>query len=370
MIPLDDVVDRLRRRTARHVILALDASRLQTDWRMGLLTNDVVAEAMSQWATPANQGSTSTPLSILLAAGPGESSWPADGRSEFVAALIAGLSGEADGSGPAANGAKDRRVTLQELVAFLQNRVRSDVVARFGAAQTVQHIGNNADFPLAVVSEPRTPKSSEPKKDVDKKEPDKKAESVVVATDGKPATEPAKDATPPPKTPKFNWDARLAEIRATRDALRDSGRDGLLRRRMPFTWRSLNAQLELVEASSKAGSPTSRPKLSSGPTSSKNHCSRPPAGPCRPSPPRMWMPPAACSASQSPRPQHVKRSPRPESICRGLPLPFPERSATCATPADQIPDVAVIQTWLRQQLLTDPNARAPGRTAQDRHEAR
>ncbi|HVJ86829.1 MAG TPA: hypothetical protein VM452_14350, partial [Caulifigura sp.] len=223
MVPLDDVVDRLRKSVARRVVLAVDASRLQSDWRVGILANDVASQAVANWpvlkasAAPASSASQ-TPVAILLAAGPGQASWPEQEKSQFAAALIAGLAGEADGATEASTtkGPQDRRVTLHELAAFLRQRVASQVSTAFGASQSVQFINDTFDYPLAVVAEPKKIDKAPAKEDKEK-EKGKPAEPAAAVADSKtpPAAAPAdgKDAKqpPPPKPVNIDWNARLAE---------------------------------------------------------------------------------------------------------------------------------------------------------------
>ncbi|WP_231754096.1 hypothetical protein [Caulifigura coniformis] len=359
MVPLDDLVERLQRSVARHVLLALDVSRLQSNWRSGILTNDVVAQAQS--AANSSTSSTQTPVAILLAASPGQASWPADMQSAFVTALVAGLSGEADGAvdggSPTAKGAQDRRVTLHELAAFARTRVAAQVSTQFGAPQTVQLIKDTTDYPLAVVNPPR-PARPAPSKD--QASPAKPPEATVATT--KPAadgdTEPGKAPPPtPPKPRPFDWQARLAEMRAARDALQESGRISVLRSRMPFAWRALDAQLELAESLIQGGQADLAPDvvqradllekslLAGSATSAADLDAARRALGFSPSnaPPSREALAAAAKYLQS---------------LVTAPPPMPGVAPPPVLPADQVPDAWTIQTWLRQQLLADPGSRA------------
>jgi len=361
MVPLDDLVDRLQKSVASHVLLALDASRLQSAWRAGILTNDVVAQALAEWPT-AKAASTQTPVALLLAASPGQTSWPADTQSAFATALVAGLSGEADGAvdgGPSApKGAQDRRVTLHELAAFVRGRVAAQVSTQFGAPQTVQLINDTADYPLAVVNSPRPAGPAKPK---DQEGPAKPPEATVA--EAKPAAggdaEPVK-APPPPKPKPFDWQGRLAEMRAARDALHESGRISVLRSRMPFAWRALDAQLELAESLIQGGQPDLAPdvvqradllekSLLSGRSASAGAAAD------------LDAARRALGFGQSAAPPTREAQAAAAKYLQSLvtaAAPMPGVAPPPAIPADQVPDSWTIQTWLRQQLLAEPGSRA------------
>lgn len=272
MIPLADLMARLQASSARRVLLVLDASRLDSNWRLGILANDVPAELAAIWppqssASKSSPGGNPAKVAILLAAAPGQQSWVGDGQSAVVRFVIDGLAGSADGwvdtSGGSAGGPKDSRVSLQELTAYTRRQVHDWVRQRFGATQDVQLLGNVTDFDLAIVSPPPVPVESDksPAKEAAEKTADVKAAATspdtetakvdAAATAKAPSTEAPKVAA----APEVKWDVRLPELWKERDRLRDStsAEQQSPIARMPLTWRAWESQLILSEALRRGG---------------------------------------------------------------------------------------------------------------------
>ncbi len=304
MVPLSDVLDKLRGSRARRTLLVLDGSRLGSHWRMGALANDVAAQLIHMLGSPnsfnaplgsKNSGAgeaadavgkepepTKTAslrgLTVLYAAGPGQRSWTTSQGSLFVQHLIAGLSGEADGwtekSGQRKVDptAKDFGIKLRELVVYVQEQLHQSA-----RDQSVLWLGDSDDFTLTTVTTEEKPVES---KDEKVAAADDKSKSASSATDSKdsgdgkgaksetptaanatssgttdsskPATESGTKPIPaaaPSSTPAEPVKVRLTELWKWRDALRsslDPGRNRIAQR-SPFAFKALEAHLALAE---------------------------------------------------------------------------------------------------------------------------
>ena len=143
------------------MLLVLDAARLDSRWRLGILNNDIAAQVAGDWpsSSPSPDAHTATAankVAILLAAAPGQQSWAAEEQSVLVQFLVEGLTGAADGwidSRPGGDtGQRDRRVSLRELTVFVRQHVEEWTRRHYGVLQTVELFGNTTDYDLAVVS--------------------------------------------------------------------------------------------------------------------------------------------------------------------------------------------------------------------------
>ena len=236
-------------------------------------------------------------VAILLAASPGQQSWPAEGHSALAQFLIEGLTGAADGwedSRPARDtGTRDQRVRLHELAAFVRQHVEEWTRRHYGVLQTVQLLGNVTDFDLAIVSPPsssggklsglkpsslkpsalkpsslkaaavKAGKSSGKKGKKEETEPPDSTEGESTestakseSTSDEPSSaDPAATAKPAKGAAGVKWDVRLAELWKARDEWREAGHQGrqAVCRRMPLAWRTFEAQLALAEALKRGG---------------------------------------------------------------------------------------------------------------------
>ena len=261
MIPLKNLIALLQESPARHVLLVLDSSRLGSSWRLGILSNDIAEQIASDWPARSHNrnvpsGPDANKVAVLLAASPGQQSWPMEGQSAFAHFLIEGLLGAADGwektDGPSRNSGRDQRVSLYELTAYARQQIEDWTRQRYGSTQSIQLLGNDTDFEIARVSSPifkadRT--VSKLAAEVGKqKSPD------AVAGEGKTSTDETKSA--PTAPPEIRWDARLAkELWKTRDQWRDeTGKiRPAVRRQSPLAWRAFEANLALAEALRRGG---------------------------------------------------------------------------------------------------------------------
>ena len=295
MVPLKEVVARLQQSRARRVLLVLDAARLDSRWRLGILNNDIAAQVAGDWpsSSPSPDTHSATAagkVAILLAAAPGQQSWAAEEQSVLVQFLVEGLTGAADGwidSRPGGDtGQRDRRVSLRELTVFVRQHVEEWTRRHYGVLQTVELFGNTTDYDLAVVSPVPSPsagylKPGALKPSALKASGLKAAKSSGKKTDGKPqegeqpdatemtakdetaapeaasasASDPAATAKPAQGAKGVKWEARLAELWKARDEWRDAGRQGrhVVCRQMPLTWRAFESQLALAVALQRGG---------------------------------------------------------------------------------------------------------------------
>lgn len=352
MIPLRDLIDVLQRSRARRVVLVLDAVRLAASWRLGILVNDIAAEVVTKWsdgrAAPQRQSEPDTgKVSILLAAGPGQQSWPAAGQSALVKSLIEGLDGAADGwqdgSQPADSQQYDRRISLHELTAFVRGKVAEWNRKQTAQTQTVELIGNTADFEFAVVSPPAPVAKAA------------KADSAPSADEGD--TKAALVATAPDnvrKSPDVKWDVRLTELWKVRDAWRDSsprGRDPVCRQ-LPLTWRMLESRLALAESLARGGLSDLAPQaVQQADAAAKNLQSQSSA-------PAAW----SASATDAQRSALIELgfsggSEPPSREVVAATTQFLQsllKEGSPATPVDAVvPAPNAIQTWLLQELQRD-----------------
>ncbi|MBM4077740.1 MAG: hypothetical protein FJ267_19090, partial [Planctomycetes bacterium] len=147
MLELNELVDLLEKSPARRVLLLLDASRLQSNWRMGILANEIADQLIqshprsqkveSPEGQAASSKRTGTRVSILISADSGQTSYHDGENSIFVNAVIDGLSGLADGwtldgNLPRVTNQKDQRVTLRELEAFTNHFVSNWAKSHWG----------------------------------------------------------------------------------------------------------------------------------------------------------------------------------------------------------------------------------------------
>ncbi len=258
LIPLKDLVALLQECRARRVLLVLDAARLESSWRLGMLCNDIAEQVASDW--PAHEskrnpesGSETDKVAILLAASPGQQSWPKEGRSALAHFLIEGLLGAADGweatdGRSQDSGRHDQRIGLHELTEYARQQIADWSRDRYGALQTVELLGNTADFDLASTSKPVSVGS------VVKIATAKNKTKAIDAAVSENATSADTASTETP--PEVKWDIQLAqELWKTRDQWRDeTGKTRpAVRRQSPLAWRSFEANLALAESLQRGG---------------------------------------------------------------------------------------------------------------------
>ena len=416
MVPLKELVSRLQESRARRVLLVLDAARLDAQWRLGILNNDIAAQVAGEWPSrgsgPDARNSDTDKVAILLAAAPGQHSWPAEDHSALVQFLIEGLAGAADGweaSGSAGNtGTRDRRVSLHELAAFVRQHVEEWTRRHYGAVQTVQLLGNVTDFELAIVSpaassgvklsglkpsslkptalKPSSLKSavqkagkSSGKKDdkVEKAEteqPDSteaesteataKAESKSAEKDS--STETAATAKPAKGAAGGKWDVRLAELWKARDEWRDGGRQGrhAVCRQMPLAWRTFEAQLALAEALQRGGLDELSPQAVQQADAAYKKLQSQSASlaglelTANEAPRRTLQELGFVVESNPPAPEALAAAGKYVlTLLKEKPGAGAKDEAPAATtPNSKEPDPSVIQAWLRQELRRDASA--------------
>ena len=151
-VPMREVVTTIQRipsLATSHVLLVLDAGKIQQDWQMGVIYSSFaerLEEVVSSMAVPQ--------LAVILSAGVGQQSllMPERGVSVFGLFLARGLRGEARGA--------DNQVSLHELHRYLLEQV--DGFARNHRAMSQQPVlipADATDFPLVYVTgedEPET----------------------------------------------------------------------------------------------------------------------------------------------------------------------------------------------------------------------
>jgi hypothetical protein len=145
-LPLTEITTRLRAQNLPRdcrVLLILDSARADVDWKIGTLENTFVAglEALIRKSEMPN-------LVILNSAGRGQRSWTAPELrgSVFGHFLRLGLAGEAD----VVSGNRDRRVTMRELIDYLDKEVNEWTRFHRGADQVPALVPSTAtDFQVA-----------------------------------------------------------------------------------------------------------------------------------------------------------------------------------------------------------------------------
>lgn len=126
-ISLADVLDVIEKQAGdKHVLLALDANRIDMQWDLGILSNEFAQAAAT---VVDNGGKPREHVTVINSTGPNQLGWasPEMGRSVFGFYLEHGLRGAAD-----AEGNNDEFVTVAELLAYLQRNVNGFVSAQFG----------------------------------------------------------------------------------------------------------------------------------------------------------------------------------------------------------------------------------------------
>ena len=270
MIPLQDLVAVMQRSRAKRVLLMLDTARLESSWRLGILSNDVAELIASQWPARGHDRPVAkqprkdieTPkdekLTILLSAGPGERSWPRGDISSFARSVIDGLSGAADGwtdidGRPQSGGNRDKRISLRELAAYARKRSQEWSHQRYGVSQTVQLLGNAADFDITGVTESSSLVSAV--KSVASAKDKKKAAVAAAENTAHADTAASKEQkTSPAETPEILWsdqnDKQLEQLWIERDVWREeSGTDRpIVRQRTPLNWRRFQSLLARADS--------------------------------------------------------------------------------------------------------------------------
>lgn len=284
MIEVKEIITRLQNSRARRVLLVLDAARLGSNWRLGILNNDIAAQLLHDWPSQqsnskAHSSEDDNKVSILLSASPGQQSQMGDDHSVLARVLIDGLSGKADGwrDAPVTDGSgpRDRRVSLYELTSYVRQSVEQWTRQHRGTSQTIQLLGNATDFDLTVVPTGKIPVSladiekanaKQIASDLAKAEAKKMEPNEADAKDGPKENSPAADSKPSDagSTQKaagissaadVNWNARLEELWKARDNWRNSGGQGrhVVGRQMPLTWRAFEAQLAIAVSLQRSG---------------------------------------------------------------------------------------------------------------------
>jgi hypothetical protein len=155
-IPLQTVLEDLRKCPAAHKLLLLDLMRPCADARLGILANDVAAgikEVLDKEDTSS--------LLILCACVPGQVSLVSEDLqlSVFGYYLDQGLSGQADGYN--ARGARDERVSARELAEYVTAHVDRWARTNRGTRQTPVLYGKADDFPLVGYDAEKLPSPAE-----------------------------------------------------------------------------------------------------------------------------------------------------------------------------------------------------------------
>ena len=124
-LPLAKVLGALEEEAVKqetHVLLALDANRIDAVWELGILQNDFAKVARDEV-----QSGERPHLSVLNSTGVGQLAWsfPELGRSLFGYYFDNGLRGAADADG-------DKQVELQELRAYVESNVDRRVRGQLG----------------------------------------------------------------------------------------------------------------------------------------------------------------------------------------------------------------------------------------------
>jgi hypothetical protein len=151
-IALKEVLQAVAASPARHRLLVLDIMRPMADARLGALADDVSGAIESELAAVDDAD-----FLVLCSCSAGQTSLASEvaGRSIFNLYFEEGLRGWADGFG--ATGTRDRRVTVQELAAFVQARVDRWAQQNRGVRQTPVLYGNAADFGLVAIDPHASP---------------------------------------------------------------------------------------------------------------------------------------------------------------------------------------------------------------------
>lgn len=166
LVPVRELVRKLEETPAQRILLLLDASRIDANWRLGILANDFAAQLAAELDEEIGPNSR---LQVICAAGPNEASWTSadysGGRSVFAEHAVNGLLREADGWGVDEGGAAgpdhhnaDSRVTASELYAYVKYQVAEWARKNRGVPQTVWRFPAEApDFELVQIRKPPAP---------------------------------------------------------------------------------------------------------------------------------------------------------------------------------------------------------------------
>jgi len=255
-VSLKELLSVLAKLNARHVFLFIDANRLTSDWKLGVLSNQ-----FSNFLKAEVAKIDADNLTVICAAAAGQRSWT-DERlrmSTFFRSTLDALSGDADGW---AGGSRDNVVDSEEMFTFVHKRVEDWVWKNRGEPQTVERLGSAANIPLAVnvggqqrllaaaaeqqaADQAASEKPEEQKADAKTEQPDAagKAESVAEAdaADSKAATgEKAEKVEAPDQPGKAQARARLRAVWKLRDAW---WADGSLAVSDPAVWRHVQVEL-------------------------------------------------------------------------------------------------------------------------------
>jgi hypothetical protein len=190
MIPIPDVLEKLRQSQAKNILLLIDVGHLQSNWELGLLANDFVDQLLRHL-----ENKPLPNLCVLCSAGPYESSWVDSGdtavsssssiansakeketdkstaakMSVFAHFVLEGLKGKADGWGVKASNRKspsgdqfvatdhptNNSIDSDELYAYVRHHVAQAVEKRQpSATQTILKLGAAPRFEIAPVVRP------------------------------------------------------------------------------------------------------------------------------------------------------------------------------------------------------------------------
>ncbi len=128
-IPLADVLNTVEEQAGdSHVLLALDANRIDMQWDLGILSNPFAPSAAKEVE---NGGKPRKHVTVINSTGENQVGWasPEMRRSVFGFYLEHGLRGAAD-----TEGNNDKFVTVAELLAYLQRHVNGFVSSQFGGS--------------------------------------------------------------------------------------------------------------------------------------------------------------------------------------------------------------------------------------------
>lgn len=137
-VAVPQLLAKLAQLRARQVLLLLDAGRLPTNWRLGVLRNDFATQLAEDVGTAEMPG-----LCVICSCSAGERSWEGRGRDEhssiFGRYVVEALAGAADGWGDRGAGqtALDRRIDSDELFWYVKHHVAERAERDRGSRQTV-----------------------------------------------------------------------------------------------------------------------------------------------------------------------------------------------------------------------------------------
>lgn len=219
-LKFDVLLDYLKNSGAKHVLLLLDLNRLPADMRLGLFSNRI--KTYVDEAVPKD-----TRITIVCACDDQQSSRldPHTGNSLFGQAVVSAFQGQADGwSDAQGKGPKDRRISLTELLNYLDTQVGR----KSKPSQTVVRLGWLEDFEVAFLrpmpkphrkteehagskAASADPASDPPKSPAENQPPSGESKSAATAE----TAEPGAAKPDQPGSPAANADEKPAPVALT-----------------------------------------------------------------------------------------------------------------------------------------------------------